>query len=325
MDRYALGAGSAGGQHGQSPSRRAAGAVRGPRIRVPASARRVDGHAWRLLHPRGALWRGPAAGRAGARRPGGDAAGKECAHARGHCRGDPPGHRLPAAQHRVYTGRGRLFPDRCRCRAPPLRRRERGHTRAGRRRGGGAACHAERRWNRQLRRPRWTCRDAGRAARRRRPCRPPLYLGHDRPVERRDAQPRQPPVQRQGAGGCLALHRRGRPASRPADLPYPRPVRCHQRRLARGLSDDLPAPVRCRRGDPLAAARDDDDGGSDLLHPASRRSAPEPRPGREDASLHLGLGAASGRNPPAMGRANGPPHSRTLRHDRDEHDHLQSL
>ena len=56
----------------------------------------------------------------------------------------------------------------------------------------------------------------------------PLHLGHDRAIEGRDADPRQPRLERAGADRHLALHRPRRADPRPADLPHPRAVRGDQ-------------------------------------------------------------------------------------------------
>ena len=43
------------------------------------------------------------------------------------------------------------------------------------------------------------------------------------------------------------------------------------------------------------------------------------------AAVHFGLGAAARRHPPRMGRAHRSCRARTLRHDRNQHEHLQPL
>ena len=46
---------------------------------------------------------------------------------------------------------------------------------------------------------------------------------------------------------------------------------------------------------------------------------------RAHAPVRLRLGAAARRDPRALARADRPRHPRALRHDRDQHDHVQSL
>jgi hypothetical protein len=139
-------------------------------------------------------------------------------------------------------------------------------------------------------------------ARRRRPRRDPLYLGHDRPVEGCDAQPSQPRLERPGAGRYLALHRGGRAAARAADLPHPRPVRGDQRDAAWPAASMifLPRFDAGRGAGNCCRKATVDDGGADLLCPAGCRT-----PGSmtraiaaASAAVRLGLGAAARRYPP---------------------------
>ena len=51
----------------------------------------------------------------------------------------------------------------------------------------------------------------------------------------------------------------------------------------------------------------------------------DPRPVRPYAAVHLRLRAAARRDASRVRRAHRPRHSRTLRHDRDRHEHLESL
>ena len=67
----------------------------------------------------------------------------------------------------------------------------------------------------------------------------------------------------------LALHGRRRAAARAADLSHARPVRGLQHGDVRRRRDDLPAEIRCRRGDAAAAEGDRDDGRADLLYAAA--------------------------------------------------------
>ena len=63
----------------------------------------------------------------------------------------------------------------------------------------------------------------------------PLHVGHDRPLQGRDADASQPRVERAGARRGVGLHPRRRAAARAADLPRARAVR----------RDPLRAAVRC--------------------------------------------------------------------------------
>ena len=49
------------------------------------------------------------------------------------------------------------------------------------------------------------------------------------------------------------------------------------------------------------------------------------RSDRAYAAVRLRLGAAAGRNPCAVRGAHRPPHPGTLRHDRNQHEHLEPL
>ncbi len=64
---------------------------------------------------------------------------------------------------------------------------------------------------------------------------------------------------------------------------------------------------------------------ADFLHPAAGRSASDPRPRRAHPALRLRLRAIAGRDPPRIQRAHRPRHPRTLRHDRNQYEHLQPL
>ncbi len=72
-------------------------------------------------------------------------------------------------------------------------------------------------------------------------------------------------------------------------------------------------------------ARDVADGRPDLLHPAPRPSRPRSRCVRQYAPVRRRLGAAARRDACRMVEANRPFHSRALRHDRDQHDHVEPL
>ncbi len=259
------------------------------------------------------------------RRPG-RPAGEEVARGAGRLcrlRGGRGG--VPAAQHRLYAGRGGLFRHRCGRQAADLRRRGvRGPRTGGGKSGGGPADARCRRHRHACRsRPRPARNLRARRARAGRPRRLPLHLRHHRALQGRHAHAGQPSFQRRGAGGCLALHRRGRSAARTADLPHARPVRGHQRHPAGRRVDDLPARPRHGRPGGGHAARHLDDGRAHLLHPPAGRPAPGPGADRPYAAVRVRLGAAAGRDPPRLRGAHGQEDPRTLRHDRNQHEHLQ--
>ena len=153
----------------------------------------------------------------------------------------------------------------------------------------------------------------------------PLHLRHHRPLQGCDAQPRQPRLERGDAARCLAVHRRRPAAARAADLPHPRPVRRHQHHADGRRLADLPAALRPRRDDAPAAEGDHDDGRADLLHAPAVAARLHPRAGGAHAPVRLGLGAALGRDAQGVQGAHRPRHPRALRHDRDQHEHLEPL
>ncbi len=57
-----------------------------------------------------------------------------------------------------------------------------------------------------------------------------------------------------------------------------------------------------------------------LKHPGLTREATQ-----QHAPVHLGLGAAARRDPPRMAGGHRPRHPRALRHDRDQHEHIEPL
>ena len=73
-------------------------------------------------------------------------------------------------------------------------------------------------------------------------------------IQGRDDDPSQSRLERADAASMLAFHRRRRAAPCAADLSHARPVRGDERGACRTGLDAVPAEVRCRRGDPAAAA-----------------------------------------------------------------------
>ena len=188
------------------------------------------------------------AGLAGARRPaGGSGRGpgrKERGSADALSGRDARRCGLPATEHCLHCRRGPLLPGRRRAHAVRLptrgrgaddRTRRRGRHRSGRDAGGAArgdlvAAGAGR-----------CSGGCGRAVRRGRLGGHPLHLGHHRPFQGCDAEPRQPRLQRADPARRLAVHGRRPAAARPADLPHPWPVRRHQRHAPCRWRNDLSA------------------------------------------------------------------------------------
>ena len=160
----------------------------------------------------------------------------------------PAGRRgLRAAEHRLHPGGAGLFHHRRRAAGGDLRSRGRGRARADRLGCAGRALHArgERRRAADRRGRGAALGPGGGAARRRGPCGDPLHLRHHRAVQGRDAEPRQPVVERRDAALALGLPARRRADPRAAALPHARAVR--------GAEPD--ADER-RAGDPAAEVRD---------------------------------------------------------------------
>ncbi len=219
---------------------------------------------------------GAGAGGAGrqAGRPGGGADRKKPGGDRALSRRVAGRRDLAAAQPRLYPGGTGLF---------HLGRR------AGAVRGGaGAGRDGRRRADRQPGN-RWRERQLARAggkpardlrecrARARRSRRHSLHLRHHRPVQGRDAQPRESGIQRADPEADLAVHRSRRAAARAAHLSHPWAVRGHQHHPDGGRGDAVPAQIGCGRGLPSVAASHRDDGGADFLYPAAGRSAARPK------------------------------------------------
>ncbi len=245
------------------------------------AARRIQHHLRRRVRAGGAVRQRAGGRRRRARRPRGRSGREVVAGRRALPRLPAGGRRLPSAEPRVHRGRGGALPAGRRAAGARLR------SRAVRRlvgagagpRGGAPGDDGIRRWRLA---PRPRARAAGRADRRRPgrlgPGGHPLHVGDDRPLQRRHAHPRQPALERAGAGGVLAVHGRRRARARPAHLPHARPVRGHQRGAAVRWVDDLPA--RLRRCGRARRARSGHraHGRADLLHPSP--PAPGADPGR---------------------------------------------
>ena len=67
------------------------------------------------------------------------------------------------------------------------------------------------------------------------------------------------------------------------------------------------------------------DGRADLLHAAAAEPVADEGIHQAHAAVHFGLRAAARRHPPRMVRAHRPRRAGTLRHDRNQHEHLQPL
>ena len=116
-----------------------------------------------------------------------------------------------------------------------------------------------------------------------------------------------------------------RAAARPADLPRAWPVRRDQHRARVRQLHAVPAEVRCRRSRAAAAGSDGDDGRADVLHAAAAASRFHARSSREHPPVRVRVRAAARGNASRVSRAHRPRDSRTLRHERDAHEHVQSL
>ena len=127
------------------------------------------------------------------------------------------------------------------------------------------------------------------------------------------------------AGRLLALHQGRRADPRAADLSHPRPVRGEQRHAVRARRDDLPAEVRSGPDHQADGARHRADGRADLLHAAAAEPGADEGSDQPHAAVRVGLGAAARRHPSRMVCAHRPRRARALRHDRDQHEHLQPL
>ena len=156
--------------------------------------------------------------------------------------------------------------------------------------------------------------------------RDPLHLGHDRALEGRHADARQPRLERRDA-------RSDSGASRPTTCSSTRcrsstPTGCSSRRTR--CSSPAPSMIFLAEFDP--------DEVFEVMPRATAmmgvptfytRLLQDPRLTAEataaHAPVHLGLGAASRRDASRMAGADRPRHPRALRHDRDRHEHLEPL
>ena len=75
----------------------------------------------------------------------------------------------------------------------------------------------------------------------------------------------------------------------------------------------------------LATARDEPDGRAHLLHPPARLSRSHAGGCGRHAAVRIGIRAAAGRDASRIQGPYGPRDPRALRHDRDEHEHLQPV
>ncbi|MGY4448899.1 acyl-CoA synthetase (AMP-forming)/AMP-acid ligase II [Bradyrhizobium sp. i1.3.1] len=75
----------------------------------------------------------------------------------------------------------------------------------------------------------------------------------------------------------------------------------------------------------LMARRHGADGRADLLHAAAPELRAVARDHKAHAAVHLGLRTAARRNPSRMVGAHGPCGARALRHDRDQHEHVEPV
>jgi malonyl-CoA/methylmalonyl-CoA synthetase len=95
--------------------------------------------------------------------------------------------------------------------------------------------------------------------------------------------------------------------------------------LLAGASMIFSAEVRRRRSVAPDGYRNGDDGRADLLCAAGPASRPDAGGDRRDAALRIRFGAAARGDAPAFQREDRPRHPRTLRHDRDEHEHVEPV
>ena len=151
-----------------------------------------------------------------------------------------------------------------------------------------------------------------------------LHLGDDRPLEGGDADAPQSRHQRARPGRALGVYARRCAAARFAAVPRARPVRRLPLRAAVGRPDAVAAEIRCRGSGEAFAARHGDDGRSDVLLAPAWRPRVRRRGLPHDPRVHLRLGAAAGGDVQRVCRAHRTVDRRTLRHDRNRHEYVQS-
>ena len=137
----------------------------------------------------------------------------------------------------------------------------------------------------------------------------------------------QPRLQRRDAGRGLALHRRRRAASTPCRSSTPTACsspptsRCSPAARMIFLPRSTPTQILAP-----AAARHRDDGRADLLYPPARSIPASPARRRPHMRLFTsGSAPLLAETHRALAGAHRPRHPRALRHDRDQHEHLQPL
>ena len=152
-----------------------------------------------------------------------------------------------------------------------------------------------------------------------------IHLRDHRAAQGRDADARQPCIQCDRAGACVAIHRRGCAAARAAAVPRARLVRGDQHRAGLRLGHPAAAEVRRRRRACVAAAGQRLHGCADALHAPVAGRAAQPRGDRAHASVRVRLGALARGDPPRVLAAHRAADPGALWHDRDAHEYLQSL
>ena len=208
---------------------------------------------------------------------------------------------FPASQYGIYAGRDRIFPRRCAAACLRLRsgRRDEALPVATR-----PAPHVE-----TLGAPANGSLSSARGAeplirrcpaRARRPGGDFLHVRHYGTLQRSDADPWQPGLECADAGGVwrftgddVLLH------ALPIYHTHGLFVATNVVLFAGGI-DDLPAEIRSGTDLRFLPQATSNDGRADLLHAAAAGSAPHARGDGAYASVHLGLGAAAGRNTPRM-------------------------
>ncbi|CAA9425161.1 MAG: Long-chain-fatty-acid--CoA ligase, partial [uncultured Ramlibacter sp.] len=244
-----------------------------------------------------------------------------------------PGHaarrlRLPAAEHRLPERRDRVLHRQRGARGGGMQPAQFQLDQQDRLQGRHAQrVHARGRPHRLAAGPRGVPQRPARSGHQgqRRPRRHPLHQRHHGPQQGRDADARQPAVQRPSAEGLLGLATGRRADPRAADLPRARPVRGLARRAHQRQQDDLDGPVRCAQGGAGDAARHRVHGRAHAVRAHAGRTGPGPRSHEQHALVRRRLGATAAGNLQRMARAHRPHHPGALRHERDRHAGVQSL